>query len=454
MPSDITPTQNSNKKLYIKTYGCQMNVYDSERLLEAAAAKGYQSTHNVEEADLVLLNTCHIREKATEKVYSELGQLAKRKQENKDLKIGVVGCVAQAEGEEIVRNQPKVDLIAGPQNYHLLPKMLDQLADNQSPLELALAAEAKFEQLPQRPPQKGHKASAFLTVQEGCDKFCSFCVVPYTRGAEFSRPASKIITEAKQLIACGVKDITLLGQNVNAYRGQAANGESGQWGLAQLIYALEALPELQRIRYTTSHPKDMDDDLIFAHRDCAKLMPFLHLPVQSGSDKVLKKMNRKHTRDEYFRITDKLRQARPDLVLSSDFIVGFPGESDADFGDTLNLISQVEFDHSFSFMYSPRPGTPAAEREQVPEEIAKQRLVVLQAELQKHKSNCLQRMIGQKQTVLIERKAKLANQWVGKNVYQHDVHIVDQSLSPRQLCTVNITAHNNHSLVGESLSSV
>jgi tRNA-2-methylthio-N6-dimethylallyladenosine synthase len=343
------------KKLYVKTYGCQMNVYDSERMAEALGAEGYEQVATPEGADMILLNTCHIREKAAEKVYSELGRLKPLREANPDLKIGVAGCVAQAEGEEIMRRQPMVDLVVGPQTYHRLPKMMEALGRGEKALDTDFPEEDKFVHLPKdRKPRRG--PTAFLTVQEGCDKFCSFCVVPYTRGAEVSRPVDRLMGEARDLVERGVREITLLGQNVNAYHGQGEDG--AEWGLARLIRAMAGIDGLERIRFTTSHPNDMDDDLIAAHGDCDKLMPYLHLPVQSGSDRVLKAMNRKHTGDSYVRLIERIRAARPDLSLSGDFIVGFPGETEEDFRATLDLVEEVGYASAYSFKYSPGQAPP------------------------------------------------------------------------------------------------
>ncbi|MFT6932376.1 MAG: tRNA-2-methylthio-N6-dimethylallyladenosine synthase, partial [Paracoccaceae bacterium] len=359
------------KKLFVKTYGCQMNVYDSERMAEALGTKGYVQTDRMDEADMILLNTCHIREKAAEKVYSELGRLKPLKDANPDLKIGVAGCVAQAEGGEIMRRQPLVDLVVGPQTYHRLPAMMDTLAAGGKALDTEFPEEDKFLHLPKRPLARRNPA-AFLTVQEGCDKFCSFCVVPYTRGAEVSRSADRLLTEARDLIARGVREITLLGQNVNAYHGAGADG--AEWSLARLIWALSEIDGLARIRFTTSHPNDMADDLIEAHGTCNKLMPYLHLPVQSGSNRVLKAMNRKHTAEGYLKLIERIRGIRPDLLLSGDFIVGFPGETEEDFQATLDLIEAANYGQAYSFKYSPRPGTPAAERAHVEAAVADERL--------------------------------------------------------------------------------
>jgi len=384
------------KRVFIRTYGCQMNVYDSDRMADVLRPLGYAMTDTPEQADLVVLNTCHIREHASEKVYSELGRLRdakhERRAEGRDLTIAVAGCVAQAEGEEIVRRQPAVDIVVGPQAYHRLPELLAEAerkaairrAGKRLPgagvLDTDFPTESKFDHLP--PPQGVRAGSAFLSIQEGCDKFCTFCVVPYTRGAEYSRPVLAVLSEARQLVAAGAIEITLLGQNVNAYHGEAAASSIGgsTWSLARLIYALAEIDGVARIRYTTSHPRDMDDDLIKAHGAVPQLMPYLHLPVQSGSDRILEAMNRRHGRDLFLGLVDRLRHARADLALSSDFIVGFPGESDADFDDTMRLIDQVGFASAFSFKYSRRPGTPgSAMPDQVPEAVKAARLAALQA---------------------------------------------------------------------------
>ena len=350
------------KKLFIKTYGCQMNVYDADRMAEALAPHGYRPVGGADDADLVVLNTCHIREKAAEKVFSELGRLrrlrdARRARTGRDMVLAVAGCVAQAEGELLVERAPFVDIVVGPQAYHRLPELLARRERAQgSVVDTEFPIESKFDRLPQRHGTEGF--SAFLTIQEGCDKFCTFCVVPYTRGAEHSRPAADILAEARALVAGGARELTLLGQNVNAYRGEAPTGQ--RWGLARLLRELAEIPGLVRLRYTTSHPRDMDGELIRAHADLAALMPFLHLPVQSGSDAVLEAMNRRYTAADYRRVVGELRRARPDLALSSDFIVGFPSETDADFDATVRLVDEIGFAQAFSFKYSPRPGTPAA----------------------------------------------------------------------------------------------
>jgi len=428
------------KKLYIKTYGCQMNVYDSERMAESLAASGYESVNAPEGADLILLNTCHIREKAAEKVYSELGRLKPLKAANPDLRIGVAGCVAQAEGEEIVARAPLVDLVVGPQAYHRLPELEAEARAGRRAVLTDFPEEDKFDHLAARP-KAARGPTAFLTVQEGCDKFCAFCVVPYTRGAEVSRPAEKVLAEARDLVARGVREITLLGQNVNAYHGH-------EGGLAGLIRALADLDGLARIRFTTSHPNDMDDALIAAHGTCGKLMPYLHLPVQSGSDRILQRMNRKHTAAEYLAIIERLRAARPDLLLSGDFIVGFPGETEEDFEDTLRLVETVGYGQSYSFKYSARPGTPAAEREEVPEEVKAERLQRLQALLKNQQRAAQDAMVGKTVEVLFEKPGREPGQWVGKSGHLHAVHVTAEGIVPGDLAPVRIIASEANSLGG------
>ena len=431
-------TDQSPKRLFIKTYGCQMNVYDSQRMAEALGAEGYVETDRADDADMVLLNTCHIREKAAEKLYSDLGRLKPLKAERPDLKIGVAGCVAQAEGDEIIRRMPLVDLVVGPQAYHRLPAM----ARGEAPaVDTEFPAEDKFDHLPERRATRRHPA-AFLTVQEGCDKFCAFCVVPYTRGAEVSRPAARILSEARDLVARGVREITLLGQNVNGWHGDGAAG------LGELIWQLGGIEGLDRIRYTTSHPNDMADDLIAAHRDVPQLMPYLHLPVQSGSDRVLKAMNRKHTRDDYLRLVDRIRAARPDILLTSDFIAGFPGETDEDHADTLRLIEEVGFGTAFSFKYSPRPGTPAAGRALVPEAVADARLHEMQALLARQQKAVQEGMVGRTLGVLFEKPGRLPGQMVGKSDYLHSVFVQAPEAAVGDLVQVRIVASAPNSLEG------
>lgn len=430
------------KKLFIKTYGCQMNVYDSERMAEAMGAEGYVLTDDQAQADMVLLNTCHIREKAAEKLYSDLGRLKPLKAEKPDLKIAVAGCVAQAEGQEIVNRMPLVDLVVGPQVYHRLPAM----ARGDGPKVLTeFPAEDKFEHLPQSKATRRAPA-AFLTVQEGCDKFCAFCVVPYTRGAEVSRPVDRILREARDLVARGVREITLLGQNVNGWHGQGPEG--GEWGFGRLIRQLAAIEGLDRIRYTTSHPNDMADDLIAAHGEEPKLMPYLHLPVQSGSDRILKAMNRKHTAADYLRLIDRIRAARPDILLTSDFIVGFPGETDADHADTLRLIEQVGFGTAFSFKYSPRPGTPAADRDGVGDAVADARLQELQALLSRQQRAAQESMVGRRLGVLFEKPGRLPGQMVGKSDYLHSVFVEAPQAQIGDLVQVEILESAPNSLKG------
>jgi len=431
------------KKLFIKTYGCQMNVYDSERMAEALGGQGYVETKTADDADMILLNTCHIREKAAEKIYSELGRFKGLKAANPDLKIGVAGCVAEAEGAEIMKRQPMVDLVVGPQSYHRLPAMEQAVAGGAKALDTDFPEDDKFETLKTRAKIK-RGPTAFLTVQEGCDKFCAFCVVPYTRGAEVSRPADRIIREAQELVEAGVKEITLLGQNVNAYHGHDG-------GLAGLIWALDRVDGLERIRFTTSHPNDMDDALIDAHGTCDKLMPYLHLPVQSGSDRILKAMNRKHTRDQYFKLIDRIRSARPDLLLSGDFIVGFPGETDQDFEDTMDLIRHVHYGQAYSFKYSTRPGTPAAEKEQLPDDLMTERLHRMQALLGDQQRATQDSMIGQTVKVLFEKAGRETGQMIGKSEYLHAVFADATDVQIGDLRDVRITKSERNSLGGEIL---
>ena len=430
------------KKLFIKTYGCQMNVYDSERMAETLAAEGYEATAVAADADMVLLNTCHIREKAAEKLFSDLGRLRPLKRDRPEMTIAVAGCVAQAEGGEIMRRMRHVDLVVGPQSYHRLPAMLAQVAAGGRALDTDFPVEDKFDHLPAR--QSGGRPTAFLTVQEGCDKFCAFCVVPYTRGSEVSRPVGRIVAEAEALVAKGVRDITLLGQNVNAYHAEG-------YGLARLVRALAQIDGLARIRYTTSHPNDMEDDLIAAHGDLPKLMPYLHLPVQSGSDRVLKAMNRKHTAAQYLDLVARIRAVRPDILLSSDFIVGFPGETEADFLATLGLIAQVGFGMAYSFKYSARPGTPAAERAGVAPEVAGERLQRLQALLSAQQYATQAAMIGREMQVLYEKHGREAGQMVGKSDYLHAVHVPDLAGRVGEMVRVRITESTSNSLGAERL---
>ena len=434
------------KKLFIKTYGCQMNVYDSERMVEALGGKGYVQTETADDADMILLNTCHIREKAAEKVYSELGRFKGLKAENPDLKIGVAGCVAQAEGEEIMRRQPMVDLVVGPQSYHRLPAMDDAVQSGAKALDTDFPEDDKFQTLKSRGKSK-RGPTAFLTVQEGCDKFCAFCVVPYTRGAEVSRPARTVLKEARELVAAGVREITLLGQNVNAYHGH-------EGGLAGLVWALNDIDGLERIRFTTSHPNDMDDALIDAHGTCEKLMPYLHLPVQSGSDRILKAMNRKHTAESYIKLIERIRAARPDILLSGDFIVGFPGETEADFEDTMELIQEVRYGQAYSFKYSTRPGTPAAEKPQLPDDVMDDRLQRLQGLLSTQQREIQASMVGRDVKVLFEKPGRLDGQLIGKSDYLHAVFANAPSDMIGTVQKVRINGASANSLAGELWNEV
>ncbi len=433
------------KKLFIKTYGCQMNVYDSERMAEALGASGYVTTETADDADMVLLNTCHIREKAAEKVYSDLGRLRPLKEAKPGLKIGVAGCVAQAEGEEILTRMPLVDLVVGPQSYHRLPEMERAVGLGARAVDTDFPEDDKFTAMPQRPKAK-RGPTAFLTVQEGCDKFCAFCVVPYTRGAEVSRPAERIVTEARGLVEAGVREVTLLGQNVNAWHGT-------EGGLAALVGQLAQIDGLERIRYTTSHPNDMDEALIAAHGREAKLMPYLHLPVQSGSDRILKMMNRKHTAEAYLRLIERIRAARPGILLTSDFIVGFPGETDEDFEATMSLVREVRYGSAYSFKYSPRPGTPAAERKvQVAPDVMDDRLQRLQALLTEQQRAAQAAMVGRETTVLFEKPGRLPGQMVGKSEHLFAVHVDAPEAVRSEIRRVRITASGPNSLAGELIA--
>ena len=411
-----------SKKIFIKTYGCQMNVYDSIKMQDLMAPHGYSITETLDGSDIVVLNTCHIREKAAEKVYSELGRIRRvkdaMKANGKRMSIVVAGCVGQAEGEEIFERAPYVDIVVGPQSYHSLPQLVMQIEEGKKHLiELDFVDEEKFDKLPEETRAQG--ASAFVSVQEGCDKFCTFCVVPYTRGAEFSRPVEKVYREILHAVAQGSKEVMLLGQNVNAYHGVTSEGV--ELDLAGLIDRISDINGLERIRYMTSHPCDMNEALIKLHGSNIKLMPFLHLPIQSGSNKILKAMNRRHTREEYFDIIDSLRARRPDLVMSSDFIVGFPGETDEDFADTMDAVKRVGYGQCYSFKYSPRPGTPAATKEQLPEAIKDERLRILQEELFRQQLACNQSVVGRVLPVLFDREGKLEGQIIGKTPYMQSV---------------------------------
>lgn len=436
-------SMDSPKTYSIKNYGCQMNVYDGERMAEMLESQGMSPADDKASADLVVLNTCHIREKAAEKVYSEIGRL--RRKDGTSPVIAVAGCVAQAEGGEISRRAPEVDIVVGPQAYHNLPDMVAAVGRGERVVDLDLPGLDKFSKLPARRKQP---PSAFLTVQEGCDKFCTYCVVPYTRGAEISRGWAELIDEAKAIVDAGAREITLLGQNVNAWDGEDDKGKLQ--GLDGLIRALDKIPDLRRIRYMTSHPNDMTEGLIAAHGDVEKLMPFLHLPVQSGSDRILKAMNRSHSRDGYMRILDRVRIVRPDIAFSGDFIVGFPGESDADFEDTLRLVREVGHAQAYSFKYSPRPGTPAADMSnQIPMEIMDERLQRLQAQIVADQTAFNDRTVGRTTDVLLERPGKFVGQLIGKSPWLQSVHVLAPDLSIGDIVTVNITDSGPLSLKGE-----
>ena len=443
-----------SKKLHIKTYGCQMNVYDSERMTDLLRPLGYEVSDSAAGADLVLLNTCHIREKAAEKVYSEIGRLKEMREDKlaRDegrMTIVVAGCVAQAEGQEIMHRAPAVDLVIGPQAYHQLPELIARTTRAKGErLAADFAPDAKFDALPADRDVTG--PTAFLTVQEGCDKFCTFCVVPYTRGAEWSRPVAQILDEARNLAGKGVREVTLLGQNVNAYNGADTDGEST---LARLMYALAEIPGLDRIRYTTSHPNDMGEDLIKAHRDLPQVMPYLHLPVQSGSDRILRAMNRKHTRQAYFDLVARIRDARPDLALSGDFIVGFPGETDKDFEDTLDLVRQVGYASAFWFKYSPRPGTPAAAMpKQVEEAVMDERLNALQTLLLEQQQSFKAGLVGKTLDVLFEKPGRYGQQAIGRSPYLQSVFVEDAAHLLGQIVPVRIDALGANSLQGTLIS--
>ncbi|MGH6815149.1 MAG: tRNA (N6-isopentenyl adenosine(37)-C2)-methylthiotransferase MiaB [Hyphomicrobiaceae bacterium] len=438
------------KRVFVKTYGCQMNVYDSERMTEALAPHGYRPTAEIAEADLIVLNTCHIREKAAEKVYSDLGRIRRVKMQRQaagqDTVVTVAGCVAQAEGREILRRAATVDLVIGPQSYHRLPELVSQVERERRPsVAIEFPAEDKFAHLPQRPGLR--RTTAFLTVQEGCDKFCTFCVVPYTRGLEFSRPVVEIEAEAQRLAASGVREITLLGQNVNAYHGAGPDGQA--WPLASLIRRLARIDGLERLRYTTSHPRDMSGDLIAAHGDVDKLMPCVHLPFQAGADRILAAMNRKHTAEEYLALIERLRSARSDLALSTDIIVGFPGETEDDFQATLDVVRKVEFAQAFSFKYSARPGTPAADKtDRVPEPVKAERLQRLQALLDRQQMSFNLGCVGKTLPVLFEKAGRYAGQMIGRSPYLQLVHANAAAHVAGHVLPVEITAAGQNSLSG------
>ncbi|WP_370321106.1 tRNA (N6-isopentenyl adenosine(37)-C2)-methylthiotransferase MiaB [Oricola sp.] len=455
MDGAVSPAPANMRKVFVKTYGCQMNVYDSQRMADALGADGYVETASLDDADMVLLNTCHIREKAAEKVYSELGRLRKLRDERQasgsDMLIGVAGCVAQAEGEEIIRRAPVVDFVIGPQTYHRLPQVVSRARRGDKVVETDYAIEDKFDKLPERDERqlRARGVTAFLTVQEGCDKFCTFCVVPYTRGAEVSRPVTQIVAEARKLAESGVREVTLLGQNVNAWHGEGPDGS--EWGLGRLLRELAEIDGLDRLRYTTSHPRDMDEDLIAAHRDLGALMPYLHLPVQAGSDRILKAMNRKHTGDEYRRLVDRIRAARPDIALSGDFIDGFPGETDVDFEDTMRLIADIGYAQAFSFKYSPRPGTPGADlKDQVPEQVKNERLYRLQSLLGKQQADFMNGLIGKTISVLLEKPGREPGQIVGRSPWLQPA-VCDENVGKiGDIVSVRITRTSANSLIADN----
>src|SRR5579863_10400005 len=444
---------NGAKKLYVKSFGCQMNVYDSRRMADTLAPEGYVETGSADGADLVILNTCHIREKGAEKVYSELGRVRRMKEaaaaEGRCVVVAVAGCVAQAEGEEIIRRAPAVDLVFGPQSYHRLPELLARAARDGNAVDTEFPVDDKFEHLaaPSPAATRARGVSAFVTVQEGCDKFCTFCVVPYTRGAEISRPVQKIIAEVEHLAEAGVREVTLIGHNVNAYHGEGPDGRP--WSLARLLSHVARVNGIDRLRYTTSHPRDMSDDLIGAHRDLHELMPQLHLPVQSGSDRVLTAMNRRHTRADYLDTVRRLRDARADLALTSDFIVGFPGETESDFAATLSLVDEVGLSGAFSFKYSSRPGTPGAEMDdQIDEQTKSERLQRLQQTIERHQAAFNGRCLGRSFDVLFERPGRYAGQLVGRSPYLQPVQVTAPASLIGEIAAVTIREVASNSLFG------
>jgi len=443
-------------KVHIRSFGCQMNVYDSHRMADTLAGEGYKETTTPGEADLIILNTCHIREKAVEKVYSELGRVRRLKEEaaraGRSVTVAVAGCVAQAEGAEIIRRAPAVDLVVGPQSYQRLPTLLRRVAREGALVDTEFPVEDKFDQLTAPSPQatRARGVAAFVTVQEGCDKFCTFCVVPYTRGAELSRPVAKIVAEVERLADAGVREVTLIGQNVNAYHGEGPTGEA--WTLGRLLQRVAEIPGIARLRYTTSHPGDMEDSLIAAHRELPGLMPQLHLPVQSGSDRVLAAMNRRHTRTDYLRIIERLRHVRPDMAFSSDFIVGFPTETEADFAATLSLVEEVGFASAFSFKYSPRPGTPAADmEEQVSDAVRHERLLRLQRAIDRQQAAFNARCLGRSFEVLFERAGRYPGQLVGRSPYLQTVQVEGErvpDVAIGDIARVTVTQLSPNSLFG------
>jgi len=445
-------TPSATKRVLVKSYGCQMNVYDAERMTDILDGQGYQATDNIDNADLIILNTCHIREKAADKVYSELGRLrelkAERKNAGQDFKIVVAGCVAQAEGKQILRREPAVDLVIGPQSYQNLPELLARKSRSRH-VDTEFPVDDKFKSLPSPSNEraKARGVSAFVTIQEGCDKFCTFCVVPYTRGSEYSRPVADVLAEVKRLADVGIREVTLLGQNVNAYHGLDESGQSAPLG--ELLKRVSEISGIARIRYTTSHPLEMDESLALAHRDIPEVMPYLHLPVQSGSDKILTAMNRRHTMRDYLDVIAMMRRQRTDIVFSSDFIVGFPGEADDDFQATLTLIEEVGFASAYSFKYSIRPGTPAAEMDdQVPEDVKDRRLQTLQALIAKQQRSYQDSMVGKTLDILVERKGRYPGQMAGKSPHLLAVAFDAPADYIGRIVQVRITDSVTNSLVG------
>jgi tRNA-2-methylthio-N6-dimethylallyladenosine synthase len=446
-----------SRKVFIRTYGCQMNVYDSERMSETLALQGYETAETPDGADLILLNNCHIREKAAEKMYSELGRLRGLKEAaaktGKSITIGVAGCVAQAQGEEIIRRAPAVDFVVGPQSYQRLPDLLRQVDRGQRPVDTEFDVTDKFAALKAaKRPVRSKRVAAFVSVQEGCDKFCTFCVVPYTRGAEVSRPADAIVSEAERLADAGVREITLLGQNVNAWRGEADDGRD--WGLGQLLARLAVIDGIDRLRYTTSHTRDMEDALIEAHRDLPELMPYLHLPIQSGSDRILAAMNRGHTRRDYLKVIARIRAARPDIALAGDFIVGFPGETEADFIDTMSIVGEAGYAAAYSFKYSARPGTPAASHsDQVPEPVKAERLERLQTLVNRSQAEFIASQVGTVTEVLFERRGRHNGQIVGRSPWLWPVQVMAAEQAIGTIGKVLIERAGPNSLFGSLIEA-
>jgi tRNA-2-methylthio-N6-dimethylallyladenosine synthase len=449
---------NTPRKLHIKSYGCQMNVYDAQRMVDTLAPEGFVETSSVDDADLVILNTCHIREKASEKVYSELGRLRAAKDEaarqGREMRIAVAGCVAQAEGNEIINRASVVDVVVGPQSYHHLPELLAKAKAEGRAIETEFPVEDKFAALPNPKPAviRARGISSFVTVQEGCDKFCTFCVVPYTRGMEVSRPVARIVEDVQRLADNGVREVTLIGQNVNAFHGDGEDGAT--WSLGRLLHRLAAIPGVARLRYSTSHPRDVDDALIEAHRDIPAVMPFVHLPVQSGSDRILEAMNRKHTANEYRRTIDRFRKVREDIAFSSDFIVGFPGETEQDFSATLALVTQISYASAYSFKYSPRPGTPAADmQEMVTTSVMDERLARLQALIDSQQAAFNAASIGETVDVLFERAARNPGQIVGRTAYLQPAHVMASPDIIGKVLSVSIESLERYSLIGTLVPS-